>query len=185
MTIQRVSIFNRPWWRAWRRVVAADADGFALGPRLSFPVGVRRFIFLNARTIQGIAATYFDRQSRVCYVLNLSILPEYRGYGWGARADALLTEYVFMQMGAAKLTCEVLASNKVSTHMQADGMRLEGRLRHHIRVDGVTVDLLLFGLTNGEWRCQQREIGNALSYDDGFSDLNGKSVSPADGRLLT
>lgn len=86
--------------------------------------------------------------------LQLGLVPEFRGQGYGPVLGRLLTRYAFEHLGMEKVESTAYASNPASVAMQSGGMRVEGVLRKHCRVRGQYVDQHLFGLTREEWLAQ-------------------------------
>jgi diamine N-acetyltransferase len=80
-----------------------------------------------------------------------------------AEAMLLLYELAFERLGLARVHGTVAADNKLMVKWQKYlGMKEEGRLREHYRLDGRVQDAVCLGLLAGEWRRVARPRLRAL-----------------------
>jgi ribosomal-protein-alanine N-acetyltransferase len=76
----------------------------------------------------------------------------YWGRGIATEAAAAVLRFGFREVGLNRIFATALVRNPASARvMQKVGMRLEGTLRQHVVKDGVPEDLVLYGLTQGEY----------------------------------
>jgi len=82
--------------------------------------------------------------------------PALQGKGLGSLVEFWLLDHAFNEAGLEKLNCEVLASNAAVVKMhQKFGFVIEGVRRENILKDGVRLDVVLLGITRGEWLAQR------------------------------
>ncbi|MFC7098266.1 GNAT family N-acetyltransferase [Halobaculum marinum] len=79
--------------------------------------------------------------------------PAHWGEGYATDAVETLCEYAFQQRRFHKVLAYVFETNPASARvLEKVGFRDEGRHREEAYVDGEYVDMLAFGLLEGEWR---------------------------------
>lgn len=79
-----------------------------------------------------------------------------RGMGLAKTLELNICEYVFGQLGLAKLWCEVLSFNdRVVALHEKFGSKIEGVLRQHICKNGEFHDVVRMGLLRSDWLAQR------------------------------
>lgn len=83
--------------------------------------------------------------------LGIWLHPDYHGQGYGTEALELFVDYVFDQLNYHKLYARAHEDNTASQRLfEKVGFEQEGRFRDHAYLDGSYVDLLYYGLVNGD-----------------------------------
>lgn len=101
---------------------------------------------VGAASLWGI-----DSHNRLGH-LGMSLLPEYRGRGYGSEVVQLLCRYGFELRGLHRLQLETLADNAAMVRTAAAaGFTQEGVLRGCAWVAGRFVDEAIYGLLADEW----------------------------------
>ncbi|ORY15856.1 acyl-CoA N-acyltransferase [Clohesyomyces aquaticus] len=88
---------------------------------------------------------------------------EYWGKGIVAEALQALTDWVFEVRGYQyrRLQACVYDQNTASIRcLEKCGYQFEGRLRGHVEKDGQVMDLMIYGMTKGDWEDLRREKEN-------------------------
>lgn len=84
--------------------------------------------------------------------LNIKLLREARGKGYGARAMKLLISYCFEELNLNCLTANVLAENTASCRLwEKLGFQLDGVLRQRVYKGGCYHDLRVYSLLREEY----------------------------------
>lgn len=92
-----------------------------------------------------------ERHRRCSWAYYLAA-PEIRGRGVGSAVEFQVIEYVFGQLGFAKLWCEVLETNDAVWRLhERHGFQCEARLRRHVAHGAERLDVLGLGLTAEDW----------------------------------
>jgi UDP-4-amino-4,6-dideoxy-N-acetyl-beta-L-altrosamine N-acetyltransferase len=101
----------------------------------------------------GVANLYgIDRINRRCYWGFYVGSPNVRGKSVGSQVEYAVLNYVFDELGCAKLCCENLSFNRGVIEMHRRfGFVEEGVLRKHIWKRGVFHDVVCLGLLKEEW----------------------------------
>jgi RimJ/RimL family protein N-acetyltransferase len=113
----------------------------------------RKFIIGVDGTQAGFGAIFIDKPNVVCCI-ELGLLPQYRGMGYGGIAGRLLISKCFTEYGARLVESFALSTNLRSIGM-VDWMTLEGRLQARHLIDGQEVDELIYKITKPEWAARQ------------------------------
>jgi len=101
----------------------------------------------------GLANLYdiSERQGRAYWAFYLAD-ERVRGRGVGSATERFVMRHVFVDLGLAKLCCEVLATNEGVVRMhERYRFVVEGTLRKHVVKDGERVDVITMGLLRDEW----------------------------------
>jgi UDP-4-amino-4,6-dideoxy-N-acetyl-beta-L-altrosamine N-acetyltransferase len=86
-----------------------------------------------------------------------------QGKGIGAALEYRFLTHVFHDLNLAKLNCEVLDFNdKVVALHKKFGFHEEGIRRAHIRRGEESLDVVLLGITRGEWAARKRDLDKSL-----------------------
>jgi RimJ/RimL family protein N-acetyltransferase len=97
-----------------------------------------------------------DLHNRGAHV-GLSILPEFRGRGFGTEVTNLLCYYGFSIRGLHRLQVDALANNEAMIRAaRRIGFTQEGTRRGSAWVDGCFVDEVILGLLGHEWQDRPR-----------------------------
>ncbi len=86
--------------------------------------------------------------------LGISLLPAYRGRGFGTDVVRVLCEYGFAVRGLHRLQIETLSDNIPMIAAARAGFTAEGTLRHSAWVYGTFADEIILGLLSHEWTAQ-------------------------------
>ena len=93
--------------------------------------------------------SFIHRSGEIGYILH----PDYWGKGLGTLVARKLVDKGFSELNLHRIsaTCDPqnISSRKV---LEKVGMTLEGRIRHHMKMNDGWRDSLLFGLLEEEWR---------------------------------
>ncbi len=90
--------------------------------------------------------------------LNIKLLREARGRGYGTRAMALVTVYCFEELDLNCLTANVLAENAASCRLwEGLGFRLDGVLRQRVYKGGCYHDLRAYSLLRKDYYERDRK----------------------------
>lgn len=116
----------------------------------------RVFVVMHDAAVAGIvslnAINLAHRSADWAFYLD----PALQGKGLGSVVEFWLLDHAFNEVGLEKLNCEVLASNAAVVKMhQKFGFAIEGVRRENILKDGVRLDVVLLGITRGEWLAQR------------------------------
>lgn len=85
--------------------------------------------------------------------LSMLLGPNFRSQGLGRESAALVVRFGFEELNLNKIEVQVLVENVVAiAAFTAVGFLPEGRRRDAIFRNGQYTDVLLFGLTAGEWK---------------------------------
>jgi len=99
----------------------------------------------------------FDHQNRSLRV-GLSVLPEHRKKGYGARTYAALKRYAFDYQNIHRLWLTVMETNKGAIDLyEKCGFKVEGRYREAIFRYGEFVDDILMSCLEQEYRAENHE----------------------------
>ena len=115
----------------------------------------RKSIITLDRAQIGFGAIFIDKPNAVC-CMELGLLPQYRGQGYGGIAGRLLISKCFTKYGARLVESLTLSTNLRSIGM-VDWMTLEGRLEARYLIDGQEVDELIYKITKSEWELRRVE----------------------------
>jgi len=115
----------------------------------------RKFVITLDTTPMGFGAIFIDKPNAVCCI-ELGLLPQYRGQGYGGIAGRLLISKCFTKYGARLVESLALSTNLRSIGM-VDWMTLEGTLKARYLIDGQEVDELIYKITKSEWELQRVE----------------------------
>lgn len=123
------------------------AEGGPSDARASFSV-----VALDTRELAGAAGVWgIDRHNRSGH-LGLSLLPGFRGRGFGTDIVRTLCEYGFAVLGLQRLQVETLADNAAMiASAKRAGFTVEGTLRSSAWVYGERLDEVVLGLLAHEW----------------------------------
>ncbi len=84
--------------------------------------------------------------------IGYELSPDYWGKGYASEAIARLVAFGFERLGLRRVWARTTSDNQSSRRvLEKLGMRLEGRMRSHERVDGRWVDRLIYGILADEW----------------------------------
>ena len=84
--------------------------------------------------------------------IGVSLLPAFRGRGFGSDVVGVLCAYGFSVLGLHRLQAETIADNRAMQRAaMKSGFVLEGTMRRSAWVDGDFVDDVLLGLLATEW----------------------------------
>jgi len=87
------------------------------------------------------------------FALGAAVFREHRARGYGYEALQLVLQYAFEELRMHKCNTECLAINEGSIRLQTKlGFVEEGRRRETVFMDGSHHDIILFGLTEEEYR---------------------------------
>ena len=114
-----------------------------------------KFVITLDRAQIGFGAIFIDKPNAVCCI-ELGLLPQYRGQGYGGVAGRLLISKCFTEYGARLVESLALSTNLRSIGM-VDWMTLEGRLEARYLIDGQEVDELIYKITRAEWELRRVE----------------------------
>jgi len=155
---------SRYWMRACDGLEPPDA---AFGPEWRVPRPRPRERYFQAwldPMVPGRACgdgslglVWTQRPSPSTVVFGMGLWETCRGLGCGHLVRDAIYDFVFSDLTVYKLESEVYASNRQSLgalHGRHARAREEGRQRETIRVNGIYVDRVLFGITRGEWHAQ-------------------------------
>ena len=107
------------------------------GSRLIGVTGLHQIDWINRRAVTG---SYLGAAAD-------------RGKGYGKETKLALLEYAFNTLDLRKVNSEANANNIASQKcLLACGYTQEGVRRQHLFIQGRPVDLVLFGITQAEWR---------------------------------
>ena len=115
----------------------------------------RKFLITLDGTPIGFGAIFVDKPNAIC-CMELGLLPQYRGHGYGGIAGRLLISECFTKCGARLVESLALSTNSRSIGM-VDWMTLEGRLEARYLIDGEEVDELIYKITKSEWELRRAE----------------------------
>jgi UDP-4-amino-4,6-dideoxy-N-acetyl-beta-L-altrosamine N-acetyltransferase len=162
---------NQPEIRRWMytsHVIAPDEHDRWFAGALADPTRRYWIVELEGAPI-GLAnladlSPIHRRTAWAYYLADSSVL----GKGIGAYVEYFVIEYVFGELGLAKLCCEVLIENEAVWKLhEAFGFRREGLLRQHIWKDGAPSDVVVLGLLAQDW-AQVREASRQRLAARGF-----------------
>ncbi|UFH51675.1 UDP-4-amino-4,6-dideoxy-N-acetyl-beta-L-altrosamine N-acetyltransferase [Pseudomonas sp. KNUC1026] len=87
-----------------------------------------------------------------------------QGKGLGSQVEARMLDYAFGEAGLEKLNCEVLAFNTpvIALH-QKFGFTIEGTRHAQIERDGQRLDVVLLGITRGQWHERREALAPLLA----------------------
>lgn len=107
---------------------------------------------LESQELAGAAGLWgIDTHNRSAH-LGLSLLPDYRGRGFGADIVRALSEYGFAVLGLQRLQVETLADNApMIAAAKRAGFTIEGTLRRAAWAYGAYFDEIVLGLLVHEW----------------------------------
>lgn len=98
-----------------------------------------------------VAVSAVDWKNRTAN-LNIKLLREARGKGYGARAMKLVVAYCFEELNLNCLTANVLAENDASSRLwEKLGFRLDGVLRQRVYKSGRYHDLRAYSLLREDY----------------------------------
>lgn len=84
--------------------------------------------------------------------VGLSLLPEFRGRGYGRDVLRVLLDYAFRSRNLRRVHLQTLASNTAAlAAYRAVGFVEEGRLREHAWVEGGYDDVVVMSVLRSEW----------------------------------
>jgi RimJ/RimL family protein N-acetyltransferase len=146
----RVRADSRPW-----RPLAPTATASPYRPDSSFQ-DADCFSVVAAsddERLAGEAVVWgIDLHNRSAH-LGLSLLPEYRGRGFGTEVTSLLCYYGFSIRGLHRLQVDTLADNQAMISAATRvGFTQEGVRRQAVWVDGHFMDEVVLGLLSDNWR---------------------------------
>lgn len=113
----------------------------------------RKFVITLDSGQIGFGAIFIDKPNALCCI-ELGLLPQYRGQGYGGIAGRLLIGRCFTDYGARLVESLALSTNLRSVGM-VDWMTLEARLEGRYLIDGQEVDELIFKITKSEWQVRR------------------------------
>ncbi|MFS4094093.1 GNAT family N-acetyltransferase [Streptomyces sp. AF1A] len=107
---------------------------------------------LESQELVGAAGLWgIDTHNRAAH-LGISVLPDFRGRGFGSDIVRVLCEYGFAVRGLQRLQVETLADNApMIAAAKRAGFTIEGRLRRSAWVYGAFLDEVILGLLAHEW----------------------------------
>lgn len=101
----------------------------------------------------GSIDTHHTNPRQGTFEYGLSVREQYRGRGYASEAILLVLRYYFFELRYQKAEPGVFAFNEASTRLHEKlGFVLEGRKRRHGYSHGQFHDMLLFGMTDDEFR---------------------------------
>lgn len=107
---------------------------------------------LDSQELVGAAGLWgIDTHNRSAH-LGISVLPDFRGRGFGSDIVRVLCEYGFAVRGLQRLQVETMADNApMIAAAKRGGFTIEGTLRRSAWVYGAFVDEVILGLLAHEW----------------------------------
>ncbi|MFI9644890.1 GNAT family N-acetyltransferase [Streptomyces sp. NPDC052040] len=147
--------------RPWQPIPAEGGDSpYAVGEP-SERVAVFSVVELESQTLAGAAVLWgIDAHNRAAH-LGVSVLPSFRGRGFGSEIVQVLCTYGFSVRGMQRLQVETLADNApMIAAARSAGFTVEGTLRRAAWVCGAFHDEVVLGLLADEWT--SREAGDGL-----------------------
>jgi RimJ/RimL family protein N-acetyltransferase len=113
-------------------------------------------VALDGRDV-GVGAIFIDRRNLLC-VVEIGILPAYRGQHIGSEAGRMLISKCFREFSARRVEGSALSTNPRSIGMR-DWMTLEATLKGRYWIGGQEVDELIYKITRAEWESCTRRVG--------------------------
>jgi RimJ/RimL family protein N-acetyltransferase len=138
--------------RPWQPVSVDSADSQFAVDRPRDNAAPFSVVTLDGDELVGDAVLWgMDLHNRYAHV-GLSMLPEYRGRGWGKDVVSVLCYYGFSVRGFHRLQVDTLADNAAMiAAAEHVGFRQEARFRESAWVAGQFVDEVILGLLVEEW----------------------------------
>ncbi len=132
---------------AWTEKTASEG-GFRNSNEFLFQIEA-----LDSGEHVGSIDTHHCNPRQGTFEYGLSVREQYRGKGYASEAILLVLRYYFFELRYQKAEPGVFAFNEASLKLHEKlGFVLEGRKRHHGYSHGQFHDLLLFGMTDDEYR---------------------------------
>lgn len=104
----------------------------------------------------GVGTIYSDYYRTTC-MIEVSMLPQYRGQKLGSVVGRLLIRYCFEHIRAHRVESTALSTNEASMRMH-DGMIEEGTLKDRYLVNHKWIDERWFRILRQEWEAQTRTV---------------------------
>ncbi|PFA66488.1 GNAT family N-acetyltransferase [Bacillus sp. AFS015802] len=105
-----------------------------------------------------IIKSFAHRRGEIGYILH----PDYWGKGLGTLVAGALIDKGFSELNLHKISATCNPQNIPSERVLVKvGMTLEGRIRHHMKLNDGWRDSLLYGILEGEWKVGDRHDGIA------------------------
>ena len=143
---------------ARERHFLAATHGFSTGQTRSFIEFLRKsrgvhLVVLDGGRVVGwcdVTPCSYEGMTHVGR-LGRGLLPTFRGHGWGRRLLATALDAAFANnLGRIELAVFAANTGAITLYRRA-GFREEGRKRLARRLDGVSDDIIVFGLLHEEW----------------------------------
>jgi RimJ/RimL family protein N-acetyltransferase len=137
--------------RAWRPLTVGPASPYAVSDPTD-DNAMFSVVTLADEELAGEALLWgIDSHNRAAHI-GVSLLPAFRGRGFGSDVVGVLCAYGFSVLGLHRLQAETLADNRAMQRAaMKSGFVLEGTMRRSAWVDGDFVDDVLLGLLATEW----------------------------------
>ena len=111
----------------------------------------RKFVITLDRTQVGFGAIFIDKPNAIC-CMELGLLPQYRGQGYGGIAGRLLIRKCFTEYGARLVESLALSTNLRSIGM-VDWMTLEATLEARYLINE-----LIYKITKSDWEMRRKNM---------------------------
>ena len=132
---------DEEWVRA-RVAGAAERDGFELAVTTG-----------GSDALEGVVIVHHVEPDHGRAELGFWVLHDVRGRGLGARAVALVVDWLFAEAGLRRIELRTSPDNRGAQALaQRLGFTHEGVMRRRDVERGVAVDVVWFGLLREEWR---------------------------------
>ncbi|WP_405657832.1 GNAT family N-acetyltransferase [Streptomyces sp. NBC_00079] len=139
--------------RAWRPIAVGSAESPYAVTASSDTVAFFSVVDLETQDLAGEALLWnIDTHNRNAH-LGISLLPAFRGRGFGGDVVRLLCHYGFVVRGLHRLQVDTLADNApMIAAATGAGFTVEGILRSSAWAHGTFADEVILGLLADEWR---------------------------------
>ncbi|MCQ4083985.1 GNAT family N-acetyltransferase [Streptomyces sp. RB6PN25] len=137
--------------RPWRPIPPSAQSPYAVAEP-SDNAACFSVVELDSQALAGEALLWrIDTHNRTAH-LGISLLPDYRGRGYGSDVVRVLCEYGFAVRGLQRLQVETLADNAPMIAAATNaGFTIEGTIRRSAWVYGAFADEVVLGLLAHEW----------------------------------
>jgi ribosomal-protein-alanine N-acetyltransferase len=156
--LERAVLSNREWLRPWEATNPHAPNSFdmraqirGLLRQLDEQTGLPFLIELDGQVVGQLNVANILYGSVSCAVIGYWVVPEAAGRGVTPTAVALVTDYLFNEIGLHRVEIDIRPENVSSLRVvEKLGFRFEGLKQRYIHINGAWRDHYVFALTHEE-----------------------------------
>ena len=156
--LERAVLSNRSWLRPWEATNPHGANSFDLRAQirgllrqLDDETGLPFMIEMDGEIVGQLNVANILYGSVSSAVIGYWVVPEVAGRGVTPTAVALVTDYLFNEIGLHRVEIDIRPENEASLRVvEKLGFRYEGLKQRYIHINGAWRDHYVFALTHEE-----------------------------------